>query len=58
MKKKLLCLVLTLALIFSVAVMPVAADETPIIYKDTITVTKDGGRYQIGFINIEFSLLN
>lgn len=54
MRKKLLCLVISLAIIFSVAVMPVAADEAPIMYQDTITVTKDGGRYQIGFINIEF----
>lgn len=52
MSKKLLSLVIALALLLSMT--PVAAAEEPVIFKETITVTEDGGRYQIGFINVEF----
>jgi len=52
MSKKLLSLVIVLALLLSLT--PVAAAEEPVIFKDTITVTEDGGRYQVGFINVEF----
>ncbi len=52
MSKKLLSLVIVLAIVLSLT--PVAAAEEPVIFKDTITVTEDGGRYQVGFINIEF----
>ena len=34
--------------------VPVMASEQPVEYKATITVTADGGRYQVGFINVEF----
>lgn len=52
MKKRLIIL-LTFMMIF--ASLPVlAAAEEPVIYKETITVTEDGGRYQIGFIEVEF----
>lgn len=43
-----------LALIFIFSSIPVNAEEKPVIYKETITVTEDGGRYQIGFVNVEF----
>ncbi|MHB1392302.1 MAG: hypothetical protein ACYCYE_04345 [Clostridia bacterium] len=52
MSKKLLALVIALTLLLSLT--PVAAAEEPVIFKETITVTEDGGRYQIGFINVEF----
>lgn len=32
----------------------VATVEEPVIFQDTITVDHNGGRYQVGFINIEF----
>jgi hypothetical protein len=31
-----------------------AAGEQPDTFKSTITVTEEGGRYQIGFVNLEF----
>lgn len=52
MKKRVFLLVMVLTLIFSI--LPASAAEEPVIYKDTITVTEDGGRYQIGFIEVEF----
>lgn len=52
MSKKLLALITILVLLLSMT--PVAAAEEPIIYKKTITVTEEGGRYQIGFVNVEF----
>ncbi|MGE5678088.1 MAG: hypothetical protein ACM3ZR_08535 [Pseudomonadota bacterium] len=52
MSKKFLSLVIVLSLLFSLT--PVAAASEPVIYKETITVTGEGGRYQIGFINVEF----
>lgn len=52
MKKVLVLLVLICSLLFSF--IPVSASDGPVIYKDTITVTADGGRYQIGFVNVEF----
>lgn len=51
-KKKLLLLVAIFSLILSI--LPVTAASMPVIYKKTITITEDGGRYQIGFINVEF----
>lgn len=51
--KKRFIILLTFIMVF--ASMPVlAAAEEPVIYKDTITVTEDGGRYQIGFVEVEF----
>lgn len=32
----------------------VMATEEPAIIKDTIVVTEDGGRFQVGFVNIDF----
>ena len=53
MSKKLLSLVIVLALLLSLTPVVAAAPE-PVVFRDTITVTEDGGRYQIGFINVEF----
>jgi len=50
--KKLLALFLVIALLLPTTVL--AASDSPAIYKSTITVTAEGGRYQIGFINVEF----
>lgn len=50
LKKTTLFLMLVLLLVSS----PVLALEQPVVYQSTITVTEDGGRYQIGFINVEF----
>lgn len=52
MKKVLLILTLICSLLLSS--IPVSASDEPVIYRDTITVTADGGRYQIGFVNVEF----
>ena len=52
MCKKILTLLLISFLVL--ASIPLMADEQPVVYKDTITVTEDGGRFQIGFVNIEF----
>ena len=51
-KKKILVLMMIFALILTAA--PVMANEEPVMYQDTISVTADGGRYQVGFVNIEF----
>lgn len=52
MKKKLLLLFTIFSLLLSI--LPVTAASKPVIYKKTITITEDGGRYQIGFANVEF----
>lgn len=52
MLKKLIVLMVLLAVVFTA--LPVSAAESPVIYKSTITVTNEGGRYQVGFVNIEF----
>lgn len=52
MKKGLLILFLIFSLLLPG--MTAMASDAPVIYKDTITVTADGGRYQIGFVNVEF----
>jgi len=41
-------------LVLLLASIPVMASEQPAVYSSTITVTEDGGKYQIGFINVEF----
>lgn len=53
MLKKILSILLVLMFLFS-CVPAMAAGEQPDTFKSTITVTKEGGRYQIGFINLEF----
>lgn len=53
MKKKLLALVLITFILFGNSVMA-AAPEKPVLYNQKITVTDTGGRYDIGFINLEF----
>lgn len=50
--KKLILLFLVVVLVFSCTA--VFASEKPVTFKDTITVTSDGGRFQIGFVNVEF----
>lgn len=51
LKKMTLFLMLILLLVYT----PVMAfEQQPAVYKSTITVTEEGGRYQIGFINVEF----
>ena len=52
MCKKILTLLLISFLVL--ASIPLMADEQPVDYKETITVTEDGGRFQVGFVNIEF----
>jgi len=51
MKKR---IVMLLTLLIVLAAIPVAAAEEPVIYQDTITVTSEGGRFQVGFIELEF----
>ena len=51
MKKLLLLLSVILML---VSFVPAYAAEDQILFEDTITVTNEGGRYQIGFVNVEF----
>lgn len=43
-----------LAMVVFLFSVPVMADEAPVMYTETITVTQDGGRYEIGFVNVEF----
>ncbi|MFV9510120.1 hypothetical protein [Tepidibacillus sp. LV47] len=51
--KRIMFVIMTLVLLLS-SIPVVAAENKPVIYTDTITVTEDGGRYQVGFINVEF----
>lgn len=51
--KKILVLFMVLMTIFSISIPSLAAEQA-IVYKETITVTEDGGRYQVGFVNVEF----
>ena len=54
MYKKILTLLLISFLVL--ASIPLMAGEQPVVYNNNsrITVTEDGGRFQIGFVNIEF----
>lgn len=53
LKKLGILMVLLLALLTSV--IPVsAAEEQPVIYKQTVTVTNEGGFFQVGFATVEF----
>ena len=52
MYKKFLALLVITMIIF--AGIPAMAADQPVVFKDTITVTADGGRYQVGFVNLEF----
>lgn len=45
---------LLMTLLIVLTAMPVLAAEEPVLYKETITVTADGGIYQIGFVEVEF----
>lgn len=52
-----LALVLTIALASVPAFASdasVAPSDVPVTFSKTITVTEDGGRYQVGFVNLEF----
>ena len=51
MRNKIVILLILAIILVSV---PVLAAEAPVTYHDTITVTNDGGSYQVGFINLEF----
>lgn len=51
--KKILVLFMVIMTIFSISIPSIAAEEYN-VYKETITVTEDGGRYQVGFVNVEF----
>lgn len=53
MKRKLLAVMLFVFMLLGNCTMATAADN-PIQYDQKITVTQDGGRYQVGFVNIEF----
>lgn len=45
---------LIMVLVIALSCIPALASDDPIVYKDTITVSEDGGRYQVGFVNVEF----
>lgn len=51
LKRIFMFLIILLLLLVNI---PVMASEQPAEYKATITVTEDGGRYQIGFAEVEF----
>lgn len=52
MSRKLIALLIALILVFTA--MPSIASDLPVVYKSSITVTEAGGRYQVGFVNLEF----
>lgn len=52
MLKRFVILLAVLALVLTG--IPVFAAEQPAVYEDTITVTAEGGRYKIGFTELEF----
>lgn len=52
LKKVFIPTLIIFAFIFST--VSAFAAESPVIYKDTITVTEKGGKFQIGFITLEF----
>lgn len=52
MIKKLLLVFLVIVLL--IPGMSATASTEPLVYKDTVTVTKDGGIFQVGFASIEF----
>ncbi len=51
-RKNLMIMILIIMFIFS-SVAAIAAEE-PGVYKETITVTEEGGKYEIGFVDVEF----
>jgi len=53
MLKKLGILMVLLLVLFT-SIIPVSANEEPITYKRTVTVTNEGGIYQVGFATVEF----
>lgn len=53
MLKKFGVLVVLLLVLFT-SIVPVFADVEPVIYKRTVTVTNEGGFYQVGFATVEF----
>lgn len=52
MKKAIL--LITVLFVLLASSIPVLAITEPVIYKEMITITEDGGRYQVGFTEIEF----
>ncbi len=53
LSKKAFLLLLAFTFIFS-SIPVLAASNDPVIYKETITLDANGGRFQIGFVNVEF----
>lgn len=53
MKRKFFALVLVVFMLMGNFTVARAADN-PVQFDEKITVTQDGGRYQVGFVNIEF----
>jgi len=51
--KKVIVLLMALTFIFS-SIPVLAADEEPVIFKDSITVDHNGGVFQVGFAEIRF----
>lgn len=51
---KKLAVLMVLLLVLLNALIPISAAEEPVIYQRTITVTNDGGVYQVGFATLEF----
>lgn len=52
MKKRMFLLIISFLLLFSA--IPAMAAEKPVIYRETVTVTEDGGTFNVGFVNVEF----
>lgn len=53
MKRRMLAAIMLVFMLLGNCTIATAADN-PIQYDQKITVTQDGGRYQVGFVNIEF----
>lgn len=57
MYKKLLTLLITFVFMFTFMYAgntAAAADDQPVVYESTITVTADGGSFQVGFVTLKF----
>lgn len=66
MSKKLLTLLMIVALTLTSLPLTVSVyaahdstqasvlEQTPVVYEDTITVTEEGGKFELGFVTLEF----
>ena len=52
MKKRVLLLSVIALMMFSA--IPVLAASNPVVYQNTLTVTAAGGKYEVGFVTLEF----